>query len=222
MNILVVYDSMYGNTEKVAQAIGTAIGATVLHVNQVKEEQLAGLDILIVGSPTQAFQPPLKSMKTFLKDLPSGILKGVKIASFDTRSDVEEVGSKVLSFLVKLFGYAAEPMQAKLVRKGGVKVITPPAGFFSYMVRKALLMKVRSSAPSNGPSRCFHEQSGGVLWEWIALYSNRKGGAKAIGGVRGGADLRPQAATAGHGQDVLLSLPRLHHLQCPSSPSATE
>jgi flavodoxin len=128
MNILVVYDSMYGNTEKIAQAIGTAIGATVLHVNQVKEEHLTGLDILIVGSPTQAFQP-LKPVKTFLKDLPAGSLKGVKIASFDTRADLGEVGSKLLSFLVKLFGYAAEPIQAKLVRKGGIKVTTP-AGFF--------------------------------------------------------------------------------------------
>jgi len=128
MHVLVVYDSMYGNTEKIAQAIGTAIGATVLHVNQVKEEHLTGLDILIVGSPTQAFQP-LKSMKTFLKDLPAGSLKGVKIASFDTRADLGEVGSKLLSFLVKLFGYAAEPIQAKLVRKGGIKVTTP-AGFF--------------------------------------------------------------------------------------------
>jgi len=127
MNILVVYDSMYGNTEKIAQAIGTATEATVLHVNQVKEEHLAGLDILIVGSPTQAFQP-LKPLKTFLNDLPAGSLKGVKVASFDTRADLEEVGSKLLSFLVKLFGYAAEPIQAKLVRKGGVKVTTP-AGF---------------------------------------------------------------------------------------------
>ena len=128
MHVLVVYDSMYGNTEKIAQAIGTAIGATVLHVNQVKEEHLTGLDILIVGSPTQAFQP-LKPVKTFLKDLPAGSLKGVKIASFDTRADLGEVGSKLLSFLVKLFGYAAEPIQAKLVRKGGIKVTTP-AGFF--------------------------------------------------------------------------------------------
>ena len=128
MHVLVVYDSMYGNTEKVAQAIGTAIGATVLHVNQVKEEHLTGLDILIVGSPTQAFQP-IKPVKTFLKDLPAGSLKGVKIASFDTRADLGEVGSKLLSFLVKLFGYAAEPIQAKLVRKGGIKVTTP-AGFF--------------------------------------------------------------------------------------------
>ncbi|MBJ2355793.1 flavodoxin family protein, partial [Sphaerochaeta sp. S2] len=107
MHVLVVYDSMYGNTEKIAQAIGTATEATVLHVNQVKEEHLTGLDILIVGSPTQAFQP-LKPVKTFLKDLPAGSLKGVKIASFDTRADLGEVGSKLLSFLVKLFGYAAE------------------------------------------------------------------------------------------------------------------
>ena len=128
MHVLVVYDSMYGNTEKIAQAIGTATEANVLHVNQVKEEHLTGLDILIVGSPTQAFQP-IKPVKTFLKDLPAGSLKGVKIASFDTRADLGEVGSKLLSFLVKLFGYAAEPIQAKLVRKGGIKVTTP-AGFF--------------------------------------------------------------------------------------------
>jgi hypothetical protein len=34
-----------------------------------------------------------------------------------------------LGFLVTLFRYAAEPMQAKLVRKEGIKVTTP-AGFF--------------------------------------------------------------------------------------------
>ncbi|MGE4454413.1 MAG: flavodoxin family protein [Sphaerochaeta sp.] len=124
MQILVVYDSMYGNTEKIAQAIGTATQATVVSVNQVKKDHLFGLDILIVGSPTQAFQP-LKPVKTFLKDLPAGSLEGVKVASFDTRVDVDEVGSKLLSFLVKLFGYAAEPMQAKLVRKGGIRTISP-------------------------------------------------------------------------------------------------
>nr|WP_319474163.1 flavodoxin family protein [uncultured Sphaerochaeta sp.] len=128
MHILVIYDSMYGNTEKIAQAIGTTTGATVLQVNQVKDEHLTGNDILIVGSPTQAFQP-LQPIKTFLKDLPAGSLKGVKVASFDTRADLEEVGSKLLSFLVKLFGYAAESMQAKLVRKGGEELVSP-AGFF--------------------------------------------------------------------------------------------
>jgi len=46
-----------GNTEKVAQAMGAALGGEVRRVTEVTPEQLAGLDALIVGSPTQKFQP---------------------------------------------------------------------------------------------------------------------------------------------------------------------
>ena len=127
MNILVVYESMYGNTEKIAQAIGKETGASVLRSNEVKPDQLVGLDALIVGSPTQIFQP-LKSMKTFLKELPKDALKGVKVATFDTRMDVLEVNNRLLTTLTKLFGYAAKPMATALTRKGGVRTGSP-AGF---------------------------------------------------------------------------------------------
>ena len=127
MNILVVYDSVFGNTEKIAETIGTALHAKVLRVGDVKLEQLRNLDALIVGSPTQAFQP-LKSVKAFLKNLPAGTLKGIKIGAFDTRMDVQEVGNRLLTVLAKLFGYAAEPIDALLVRKGGVQTIAP-AGY---------------------------------------------------------------------------------------------
>ena len=125
---LIVYDSMFGNTEKVAQAIGGALGTQVIRVGDIKPEHLAGLDVLIVGSPTQAFQP-LKPIKAFLKDIPAGALKGVKVAAFDTRADVQEVGSRILTLFVKLFGYAAEPIAAQLIKKGGMQAIAP-AGFF--------------------------------------------------------------------------------------------
>jgi len=128
MKALVIYDSMYGNTEKVAQAMGTALGAQVLRVGDVKPEHLNGLTALIVGSPTQAFQP-LKPIKAFLKTLPSGVLKGVRVAAFDTRADVQEVNSRILTLFVRLFGYAAEPIAARLVKKGGTQAL-PPAGFF--------------------------------------------------------------------------------------------
>ncbi len=127
MNILVVYDSMYGNTEKLAQAMGSALAAQVLRVGEVKQEQLCNLDALIVGSPTQAFQP-LKPVKAFIKNLPAGSLKGVKVAAFDTRMDVQEVGNRLLTVLAKLFGYAAESIAAQLIKKGGVQTIAP-AGF---------------------------------------------------------------------------------------------
>jgi len=125
---LVVYDSVFGNTEKVAQAIGDALGAQTLRVGDVKPEYLADLDVLIVGSPTQAFQA-LKPVKTFLKNIPAGALKGVKVAAFDTRMDVKEVNNSVLTLFVKIFGYAAEPMATRLAKKGGVQAM-PPAGFF--------------------------------------------------------------------------------------------
>ena len=124
MHILVVYDSMYGNTEKLAQAMGSALDAQVRRVGEVKQEELAHVDALIVGSPTQAFQP-LKPVKGFLKNLPEGALKGVKVGAFDTRMDVQEVGNRLLTVLAKLFGYAAEPIDALLVRKGGLQTIAP-------------------------------------------------------------------------------------------------
>lgn len=127
MKALVVYDSAYGNTEAIAKAIGGACQAIVLRVGEVKPDHLEGLDFLIVGSPTQAFQS-LPSVKAFLKNLPAGSIKGVKVASFDTRVDVKQVGNRFLTFLVRLFGYAAEPIMSALVKKGGVRA-GEPIGF---------------------------------------------------------------------------------------------
>ena len=127
MKALVVYDSVFGNTEKVAQAIGDALGAQTLRVGDVKPEHLTGLDALIVGSPTRAFSAT-PAIKTWLKALPPHSLQGVKVAAFDTRMNVKEVNSRVLTVFAKVFGYAAEPMAARLVKKGGTQAMTP-AGF---------------------------------------------------------------------------------------------
>ncbi len=127
MKVLVVYDSVFGNTEKVAQAMASALGCEACRVNAVTPEQLAGLDALIVGSPTQAFQA-LKPVKAFLKSIPAGSLKGVKVAGFDTRMDVKEVNNAVLTAFSKAFGYAAEPIGKQLVKKGGTQAVVP-AGF---------------------------------------------------------------------------------------------
>ena len=127
MKALVVYDSVYGNTEKVAQAMATALECEARRVAAVTPEQLTGLDVLIVGSPTQAFQP-LKPVKAFLKGIPAGKLNGIKVAAFDTRMDVKKVGNAVLTVFAKLFGYAAEPIGKQLVKKGGTQAV-PPEGF---------------------------------------------------------------------------------------------
>ena len=118
MKALVVYDSEFGNTEKIAKVIGETLGCDVLRPAQMKQEFLNDLDVLVVGSPTQAFQP-LKPIKDFLDGLNSDALKGVKVAAFDTRADIEKVNNRFLTVLVKLFGYADKPIARKLTKKGG-------------------------------------------------------------------------------------------------------
>jgi flavodoxin len=133
MKAMVVYDSAFGNTEKVAQAIGQALGAPesveTVRVGNVRPEQLAGLTLLAVGSPTQKFRP-LGTITSFLKDIPNNGLKGVRVAAFDTRiteSEIEKV--RVLAFFVKIFGYAAKLIADRLEKKGG-ELAVPPEGFY--------------------------------------------------------------------------------------------
>jgi flavodoxin I len=133
MKALVVYDSVFGNTEKVAQAIGQALGSPedvkVVQASDAKPEQLVGLTLLIVGSPTRQFSPT-GATTGFLKSVPKHGLKGVKVAAFDTRfteSAIEKV--RILAFFVKIFGYAAKPTADRLQKKGG-ELVVPPEGFY--------------------------------------------------------------------------------------------
>jgi len=132
MKALVIYDSFFGNTEQIARAIGNALGSQgeveVLRVSNVKPEQLAGLNLLIVGSPTRAFRPT-PAISNFLGRIPANGLQGVKVAAFDTRMSTQDANSPILAFFVKLFGYAAKPIADKLTKKGGELAI-PPEGFF--------------------------------------------------------------------------------------------
>ena len=128
---LVIYDSVYGNTEKIARAIGGALGAPdevkVLRVGEVQPEDLAGVDLLVVGSPTQKFRP-LPAASALLKGLPAQGLKGVRVAAFDTRLEMDDSQPAVLRFFEKIFGYAAEPL-ADGLKKKGARLVVPPEGF---------------------------------------------------------------------------------------------
>jgi len=132
MKALVVYDSVFGNTEKVALAVAEALGpkdsVTARRVGEVKPEHLDGLSLLVVGSPTRAFRPT-PATTGFVGSLPPDALQGVGVAAFDTRISTADTNSRFLNFMVKLFGYAAEPIAAKLQKKGG-KLAAAPEGFF--------------------------------------------------------------------------------------------
>ena len=128
MNALIVYDSFFGNTEKIAQAIGQALGlkgnVATLRFNEVTAEAMKELDYLIVGSPTRAFKAS-EGITKFLKDIPNEGIMNVKVAAFDTRVSIEDVNNRFLTTMVKLFGYAAEPIAKRLQKKGGIQVSTP-------------------------------------------------------------------------------------------------
>lgn len=131
MKALILYDSMFGNTEQVAQAMTMALAeqmeATARRVGDVTPHELVAVDYVIVGSPTQGFQPT-PATKKLLDSLPAQQLKGVKVAAFDTRIAVEDVGNRFLTFMVSLFGYAAKPIANRLQKKGG-DLVAPPEGF---------------------------------------------------------------------------------------------
>jgi flavodoxin len=128
MKTTVIYDSVFGNTEKVSQAIGKALSAEVYRVGDVKADVLTGVEFLLVGSPTRAFRAT-EAIRKFLQRLPANRLKGVKVAAFDTRMRIEEINSPVLNFMVPIFGFAAKPMADGLIKKGG-ELAAPPEGFF--------------------------------------------------------------------------------------------
>ena len=120
MKTLVVYDSQYGNTEKIARVIGDTIpGASVLHADDAGLSELEGAGLLIVGSPTHGGRP-MGAVQTFLKKTPANALEGIKVASFDTR---------FASRFAKIFGYAAGRIATTLKKKGG-SMAAEPEGFF--------------------------------------------------------------------------------------------
>lgn len=121
MKTLVVYDSKFGNTERLARAIGEIIGdgepAAVMAASSASAHDLAGLDLLLVGGPTQAhgLSPALKA---FLDGLPPDAVRNLPTVTFDTRIH----GPRFLT------GSAALA-SAKRLEKKGARLLMPPESF---------------------------------------------------------------------------------------------
>ncbi len=88
MKALIIYDSVYGNTEKIARAIAGAITpfgeVKVLRAGEASPSDLGSIDLLIVGSPTQGGKPT-PAIQEFLNKIPANALRNINVASFDTR-----------------------------------------------------------------------------------------------------------------------------------------
>ncbi len=121
MQVLLIYDSKFGNTELIARSIADGLGEG-LHVQVIRAE--AGMPptddvaLLIVGGPTQrhGLSPALRQLLT---GLPTGALAHIPVATFDTRYHMARL----------LTGSAALAAQKKL-RHTGCRFVAAPESFF--------------------------------------------------------------------------------------------
>lgn len=128
MKTLVIYDSLYGNTEKIARAIGEGLTGEVkvVRIGDVNASEVRSFDLLIVGSPVHGGRAT-PAIDAFLKQLPAHSLEGKSVAAFDTRFEAEEQGVG-LRILMSVIRYAAERIARELTKKGGT-LAAEPEGF---------------------------------------------------------------------------------------------
>jgi flavodoxin len=128
----VVYDSVQGNTETIARAVGEALPGEVqvVHVGQADPEDLAGVDLLILGSPTHGAMPT-EAVQGLMARIGSPVREAARAATFDTRY--------TWTFL-RRWGFAADKMVDPL-RKKGWPVAAPPEGFIVKGLRTVTLKR---------------------------------------------------------------------------------
>lgn len=124
MRTLVVYDSVYGNTERIAEAIAAALACDARRAGDTNPAQLGALDLLVVGSPTQGGRPT-PAIRELLAAAPAGVLTHTVAAAFDTRIVPRRVASRLF---LNVLGYAAGRIGAALRRKGA-RLAGEPEGF---------------------------------------------------------------------------------------------
>ena len=112
MKGLVVYDSSYGNTQKIAETIvetlrSSGVEADLFRVNKVKRLTANDYTFLVLGSPTR-FGTMSFAMKLFLNKLKSREWMNKLFAAFDTEN-LENIERKE--------GSAAEKIAEKLREK---------------------------------------------------------------------------------------------------------
>jgi flavorubredoxin len=120
---LVVYHSLYGNTEKVAKALAAGLDSGGVNVDVVKVEavrfdELGKVDLLCVGSPVHGWSAS-KPVKEFLEHLKSVEgLSGKKAFAFDTKMKSRLAGSaggKIERKLKDLGFTIAKPSESAIV-----------------------------------------------------------------------------------------------------------
>jgi flavodoxin len=127
MNTFIVYDSQFGNTERIAHAIADTLRAfgqaSAVRVDPAHPVSFHGVDLFILGCPTQGMRPT-PAMQSFLGNVSCQSLSGLVVACFDTR------------FRGFLWKSSAAPRMARQLRTMGVELLVPPESFFVQSMKK--------------------------------------------------------------------------------------
>lgn len=121
MKTLILYDSLYGNTKIIAEAIGEAMPGQValINVTEVDVSEIDTYDLLLLGGPTHGGGIS-ENVQALLDQIPPSILEGKPVAAFDTR---------MTNKLILLFGCAAPKISGTFKQKGA-ELVAKPEGFF--------------------------------------------------------------------------------------------
>jgi flavorubredoxin len=114
---MIVYDTVFGNTEKVASALAQGlesshtVSVTLSRASETDAIRLSECDILLVGAPTHAWNAS-KPIKEFLQRISKSGLKGKRAFAFDTKMRSRMAGSAAKQIEKELSKLGAEIVRA--------------------------------------------------------------------------------------------------------------
>ena len=107
--VIVVYHTVYGNTEKAAEAVrdGFASAGMEVECKRIRDtnpDDLKAFDVVVFGTPTHMEDIP-EDVRKFMESLKPIDLRGKRGAAFDTRYEDETVGGlRTLEKYMKGYG----------------------------------------------------------------------------------------------------------------------
>jgi flavodoxin len=122
MKALIIYDSIFGQTERIARAVAGVLAeqgmVQVMKASDMTTFDLKGADALLLAGPTHAHGVS-QAMKALVQSIPKDALRGANVAAFATRIHIHPL----------LSGSAAGSLASSLRKCGGTLVV-PPESFF--------------------------------------------------------------------------------------------
>lgn len=136
MKACVIFDSRYGNTERLARAFAAGLAQSGLEVlcsssKDATPESMEGSELVCLGAPTE-WHSASKAMKEFLRRIEHVDMSAKYAFAFDTKlaSPLSGSASKLIEKRLKKLGatMVAHRESAVVSSQKGVKQVSLPAG----------------------------------------------------------------------------------------------